>query len=452
MKKNLFAAFLLGISSVAFAQTGNVGINTSTPAVTLDVVGQPATSTKLDGIIAPRLTGDQLFSKTYGTPQKGALVYVTAAAAVANQVGQTSNVNLVGYYYFDADVNKWVYMNPAAIEPWMNAQLSIPATGQGQNLYTLKHVSVGANRPSPVFNVSNTAAEGANNEVVRYNLPSAVTGATSWYSLMGNTVSGSYNMMLTGGDIPFIFRANDKVNYSQNGVLIAPATGNNVTYGLKITDQGRVAVDTQTPSETFDVGGTARLRNLPASGTASAIYTNAGGTSTQPAPLAPDQTFTGTRTVVADNNGVLGYVQGLPQGNLYATDGTLAGNRTVTYNGNNLSFNGSPGTVTTFSQGTTMMLTGMVHSHRELLADGNVLAANDYTLFKDKSNSDITFTLSNNGPQTGRVICFSNVAKSGNLTVITGTNTADTTTKTYTFPPDTGKCFQFVGANHWLPF
>ena len=67
MKKNttkiFIAAIFLTISGTAYAQEGRVGINTSTPAATLDVVASPTVTTRVDGFIAPRLKGTELQSK-----------------------------------------------------------------------------------------------------------------------------------------------------------------------------------------------------------------------------------------------------------------------------------------------------------------------------------------------------------------------------------------------------
>lgn len=100
MKNKLFTIAALSLSIWACAQ---VGINTSDPQATLDVVGFPSVTTKLDGVIAPRLSGDQLRQKTYTGSQTGAIVYVTAADS--NPGGQTAGVLSAGYYYFDG--SKW---------------------------------------------------------------------------------------------------------------------------------------------------------------------------------------------------------------------------------------------------------------------------------------------------------------------------------------------------------
>lgn len=77
---------------------GQVGINTQTPEATLEVVGKPNDVNHFDGIIPPRITGDQLANKTYSVLQKGAIVYVTQPAS--NLFGQVIHIVEEGYYYF----------------------------------------------------------------------------------------------------------------------------------------------------------------------------------------------------------------------------------------------------------------------------------------------------------------------------------------------------------------
>lgn len=97
MKKIIIASCMLA-SKLIFAQ---VGINTPTPNATLDVVAKTTDGSKPEGIIAPRLTGDQikLADSQYASNQKGALVYATAAVGTAST--KTANITKAGYYYFD---------------------------------------------------------------------------------------------------------------------------------------------------------------------------------------------------------------------------------------------------------------------------------------------------------------------------------------------------------------
>lgn len=90
------------------ALQAQVGVGTITPQATLEITGQPANTTELDGVIAPRLTGDQLRAKTYTATQTAAIVYVTAADTAP--AGQTIDVTEIGYYYFNG--TQWVIMAP----------------------------------------------------------------------------------------------------------------------------------------------------------------------------------------------------------------------------------------------------------------------------------------------------------------------------------------------------
>lgn len=74
--------------------------------------------------------------------------------------------------------------------------------------------------------------------------------------------------------------------------------------------QGKVGINIATPTETKDVNGTLRVRDLPLKDATNAIYTTGTNTST----TTKTSTFTPTNTVVADKNGVLGVVNGLPSG------------------------------------------------------------------------------------------------------------------------------------------
>ncbi|SIS76304.1 hypothetical protein [Chryseobacterium gambrini] len=80
-----------------------VGINTTDPRGTLDIVGVANSLTTIDGVIAPRLTRAQLTAKgniLYGTNQIGAIIYVTDISG-GDTSSQRINITQIGYYYFD---------------------------------------------------------------------------------------------------------------------------------------------------------------------------------------------------------------------------------------------------------------------------------------------------------------------------------------------------------------
>ncbi|MCJ7934496.1 MAG: hypothetical protein MUW56_12870 [Chryseobacterium sp.] len=102
--------YLLMLSVLSTSLFGQLGINTPSPSVTLDVQGKPTDISAMDGIRAPKLTETQLNAKSYGALQDGALVYVTAENGITT--GQTINVDAVGYYYFNNAQNKWLKILP----------------------------------------------------------------------------------------------------------------------------------------------------------------------------------------------------------------------------------------------------------------------------------------------------------------------------------------------------
>lgn len=105
--KKIFT-FLLSILSLGVAAQ-YVGVNTTSPAANLQVVGTPASATTADGIISPRLTRAQLIAKTaYGTDQIGAIVYVSDLSGTTNAA--TVNVLTIGHYYFNGTT--WSQFQP----------------------------------------------------------------------------------------------------------------------------------------------------------------------------------------------------------------------------------------------------------------------------------------------------------------------------------------------------
>ncbi len=93
---------------------GQVGINTESPETTLDVSGKPEDINHFDGIIPPRITGDQLTRKFYSASKKGAVVFVTVPSTILT--GQVINVTEPGLYYFDGDLWQSISKQKQTIE------------------------------------------------------------------------------------------------------------------------------------------------------------------------------------------------------------------------------------------------------------------------------------------------------------------------------------------------
>lgn len=99
----------MGILFTSLSTMAQMGIGTSSPNATLDVNGEPTVASIPDGVMAPRLTGDQLAAKdsAYTALQTSILVYVTEEVAEVNKTDKTVNINKPGYYMFDGAT--WQY-------------------------------------------------------------------------------------------------------------------------------------------------------------------------------------------------------------------------------------------------------------------------------------------------------------------------------------------------------
>ncbi|MFC3161213.1 hypothetical protein ACFOEQ_24700 [Chryseobacterium arachidis] len=89
------------LSNFAYAQ---VGINTANPITSLDVVAKNGDGSTAEGILPPRMTGDQLQAgdSQYTNAHAGTIVFVTLP--VTSATSKTININSQGLYYFDGNI------------------------------------------------------------------------------------------------------------------------------------------------------------------------------------------------------------------------------------------------------------------------------------------------------------------------------------------------------------
>ena len=260
MKKNttkiFIAAVFLTISGTAFAQEGRVGINTSTPAATLDVVASPTVPTRIDGFIAPRLKGTELQSKNalYTAAQDGAIVYVTEVLTATDD--KTLNVTSIGYYYFDKTVGtagRWMKIaNPTAVvayqEPWNNASDNQPATSNTSDIYQLGKVGINTNSPSNNLHVKGTSP--GNDEVIVKVEDNNMSSGNKVLIKLGKNDSGKKD----AADIIYYYDADN----SNSNRIDFGFSGNSES--MSLTSQGNFGIGTNAPTQKLDVNGASRLR------------------------------------------------------------------------------------------------------------------------------------------------------------------------------------------------
>ncbi len=196
MKKHYILVAVL-FSALAYSQ---VGVNTDTPAATMDIVGKPTQSSVMDGIIAPRIEGAQLRAKSYTPAQTGALVYVTVADITPD--GQTIDVTAPGYYYFDG--TKWVSTGGSKT-------FTADVRRIGNN-HISEDAGVGSNGTSIPGNHNIAIGEGA--------MKDAVDGG----SFLGNIAIGGGDQLgsITGAGNIAIGYANLPVSTSGTNIAVGP--------------------------------------------------------------------------------------------------------------------------------------------------------------------------------------------------------------------------------------
>jgi hypothetical protein len=157
MKKFLLTAtMLVGFVTVAQAQQGRVGINTQSPAATLDVVATTTDNTRPDALLVPRMTRTQLYNKdgAYLPAQDGALVFVTTIDGTATT--KTANVTASGFYYYDGrSTNTWIAVG-GGTPPATVTNVTAEQTGSYTATATDDIILLNVNAPGSIITLPTT--------------------------------------------------------------------------------------------------------------------------------------------------------------------------------------------------------------------------------------------------------------------------------------------------------
>lgn len=237
MQKHASIAVAILFSTVLYSQ---VGINTLTPKATLDVTAKNNNGTTPEGLIPPRLTGEQIRSADgqYGTDQTGAVIYATAAVTTASI--KTANINSEGYYYFDG--NLWQKLGRT-----YTTGNGISLTGSdvrlGGTLSQSTTVSNNGNALNIAGSASTTTFDQAGNIGIGTALPSQPLDVNGTARLR-NIPSAGGTVMLTADNsgvirkqaLPAASAPVIQASFSQNGITLNAANWANYNYtGTTIT-------------------------------------------------------------------------------------------------------------------------------------------------------------------------------------------------------------------------
>ncbi|WP_106916048.1 tail fiber domain-containing protein [Chryseobacterium aurantiacum] len=101
----LFRLCLIGstiITSLLYSQTGGrIGINTPNPKATLDINAKTDGTSQAEGLMIPRLTGDQIQTMTAGIQPGTESLMIYATASPVSPTAKVSKITQPGYYFWN---------------------------------------------------------------------------------------------------------------------------------------------------------------------------------------------------------------------------------------------------------------------------------------------------------------------------------------------------------------
>jgi hypothetical protein len=254
MKNNFLKLFFVLMTTSVFSQ---VGINTQTPKATFEVVGKPDDANHFDGIIPPRITGDQISAKSFSTAQKGALIFVTSPAT--NLVGQAAHIEKSGLYCFDGQ--QWIPVlqsdpleivalrgNTSSVELVVKNSLKLDfdqkenyILGKSRSPITGEYNSILATDANITSGKGNSASAYAMSQGEVTGKLNYGAGVSALNGIANGVISGSRNIGIGAGAMSYITSGNDNISIGylsgtgnrtgSNNVFIgagagSPATGN----------------------------------------------------------------------------------------------------------------------------------------------------------------------------------------------------------------------------------
>lgn len=414
MMKKIFAGAIL-FSSFAFSQ---MGINTQQPQATFDVFGFPTDATKKDGIIAPRLTGNQLRAKNtvYTAAQDGSIVYITEADSLPS--GKTANVTAIGYYYYDKTLNnnagQWVKIANGGTVPavfditndeWVNAsgkihlgKLSNGTTNRliSQDVTILDNgrVGIGTDAPRAIFSIvqpdntnvgisldnirANTGHRDLTTISGRFKYTDGTQGAWEMSAANNNTaIADGFRIQL---------RETEGNNNSwrvgllmkRDGALSLAGNMDGANPAIYITEKNtqNVGIGTSSPTHKFHVNGTFRLQgNGAADG----------------------------RVLTSDADGGATWKNLPANTNIYTNNGTITGTRLVNQDGYSLVFQNATN-INAFSVRTSELRNSAILSVDGLNSRVGIGTPDPSTKLHINSGSEPGFRLVDGTQASGRVL------------------------------------------------
>ena len=248
MKKHIIFLGLLATTSLAFAQAGKVGVNTSNPEATLDIRPSAAnaatTATTNEGVLIPRVSRDRLKSIATANLKESTLVYVDNISGTTNAV--TSNVTSKGFYYYSTTDSKWVKIAEGAPQ---EQDLRLV----GNNNHITQDAGKGGN--------GTDGGAGSNIAIGRRSMFSVTTGVDN-VAIGGNSLysneGGSLNLALGNSSLYSNTSGERNIGFGSYALYTNKVGADNIAIGANALRNGN-----QTSSNRIAIGSSALMAGGP---------------------------------------------------------------------------------------------------------------------------------------------------------------------------------------------
>jgi hypothetical protein len=281
---------LLPMAAIFFGTImhGQVGINTSTPKATFDIMAKNSsgTSTLTDGLLIPRVDRQRAVNMTSVEPST--LIYVNSIAT-GSATGQGSNIDSIGFYYFDETTSKWSKLitpvgDPtpdAFVDDSANAMVKLGATSSGSAraagsefvIMDAGNVGIGTSTPTQKLDVrgngkfestlaqievTSTGVNPANISLTRNNGNTNIpVGELLGFFNFGGYAGGANNVMsaITADKRNAPDNLGSGLNFYTNGTTAGPK--------MSLNEFGNLGVGTSTPAQKLEVNGNVKFNAVP---------------------------------------------------------------------------------------------------------------------------------------------------------------------------------------------
>lgn len=284
MVKTSIALLSLLCGTVAYAQTGRVGVNTDTPNAALDINSITADNAK--GVLVPRITVAEMQTITPNltASQNSMMTFLTETLPTGDRTGSYVLVSDPGFYYWDAPNTRWVRL----IE---NKHVDLRMVGVNNHITQDAGVSgtgtsagTGSNNVAMVTGALNKITTGSNNVAIG-------KGALSTLETHGSNIAIGENALRDAN-------ANHNIAIGSHAMLLNTSGTNNTAIGsnalrTSTTGSNNVAIGTNSMN-----GGTNTGDNNVALGTSTLLRNTSGSRNFALGASSLEENTTGSNNIV----------------------------------------------------------------------------------------------------------------------------------------------------------